>query len=63
MFTPTMNFNYAQSVQEEHLRRALHQPSFSSIQARSPYQNGLLDKLADLLITSGHSLKQRYQTA
>lgn len=61
MFTTSMSLNYAQSVKEEHLRRAQNRPCFAQIQARNPLQSTYVDKLADLLITSGRSLKQRYQ--
>ncbi|MFO8036000.1 MAG: hypothetical protein R6U57_05180 [Anaerolineales bacterium] len=63
MFTTTMNLMYAKAVQEEHLRRAQNQPIFSKIQARVPFLGKFVDSLADLLITSGRFLKQRYQTA
>jgi hypothetical protein len=63
MFTTTMSLSYAQSVQEEHLRHAQNQRLFSGIMERIPAQNGIVDKMADFLITSGRTLKQRYQTA
>lgn len=63
MFTPTMSLLYAQDIQEEHLRRAQRQPLSPRFQARAPFQNRFIDTLADLLITSGRTIKQRYQTA
>lgn len=63
VYTTTLNLMYAKAVQEEHLRRAQNQPNFSQIQARGPLQGQFADTLADLLINSGRSLKQRTQAA
>ncbi|MBS3751275.1 MAG: hypothetical protein KGY39_07205 [Anaerolineales bacterium] len=63
MFTPTMSLFYAQSVQEDHLRRAQTQRLFSQLQRKVSFQSIFVDNIADFLITSGRSLKQRYQSA
>lgn len=63
MFTPTMSLSYAQSVQEDHLRRAQTQRLFSQLQRKASFQSIFVENIADFLITSGRSLKQRYQTA
>lgn len=63
MFTPTMSLSYAQSVQEDHLRRAQTQRLLSQLQRKASFQSIFVDNIADFLITSGRSLKQRYQAA
>jgi len=63
MFTTTMSLSYAQSVQEEHLRRNQTQRLLSQLQRKASFQSIIIENIADFLITSGRSLKQRYQTA
>jgi hypothetical protein len=63
MFTPTMSLSYAQDIQEAHLRRTQSQRLSPKFQSKGLFQNSFIATLADLLITSGQSIKQRYQTA